>query len=160
MDEYLSMSVAFSLWRRRVGQELQAYGITFHQYMLVRLVWNKRGLSLSSAAWELGMDRPSMSLVARSCVAAGWLRRDTPISDKRSSRLALTGRGEELLDRIDAEGRILPGAIPDALDILDSAGKADLRRLLDRVARRARDIYSPRTSSSGEVPQDRPSVLG
>ncbi|HEY9055497.1 MAG TPA: MarR family transcriptional regulator [Rectinemataceae bacterium] len=151
MDEYLSMSVAFSLWRRRVGQELQAYGITFHQYMLVRMVWSKRDLTLSAAALELGMDKPSMSLVARKCLASGWLERRASTSDKRAYRLSLTGKGEELLDRIDAEGRLLPGAIPDALDILDSAGKADLRRLLDRVARRARDLYGSRCSPGTQL---------
>lgn len=141
MDEYLFMGMAFALWRRRAGQALMPFGITFHQYILVRLTWRMGALNLSAAASELGMDKPTLSLVALKCVKRGWLRRASAIKDKRSSRLALTGLGEELLDRIDAARIFAPEYIGDALDVLDSEERAALRRMLDKVSRRAKDIF-------------------
>ncbi|HWR12050.1 MAG TPA: MarR family transcriptional regulator [Rectinemataceae bacterium] len=141
MDEYLFMGIVFALWRRRVGQVLLPFGITFHQYSLVRLARRMGALNLSAAASELGMDRPTLSLIAFKCVKRGWLRRIAVIKDKRSSRLALTGQGEELLDRIDTARLFAPESIGDALDVLDSEERAALRRMLDKVSRRARDIF-------------------
>lgn len=141
MDEYLFMGMAFALWRRRVGQTLLPFGITFHQFYLVRLTRRMGALNLSAAASELGMDKPTLSLVALKCVQKGWLRRISVVKDRRSARLGLTGQGEELLDRIDAARLFAPESMGDALDVLDSAERATLRRMLDKVSRRARDIF-------------------
>ncbi len=142
MDEYLFMGMAFALWRRRVGQALMPFGITFHQFYLVRLAWRMGALNLSAAASELGMDKPTLSLVALKCVQKGWLRRISVVRDRRSARLGLTGQGEELLDRIDAARLFAPESMGDALDVLDSEERAALRRMLDKVSRRARDIFA------------------
>ena len=141
MDEYLFMGLVFSLWRRRVGQALLPFGITFQQFSLVRLAWRMGALSLSAAASELGMDKPTLSLVALKCVQKGWLRRISVLKDKRSSRLGLTGQGEELLDRIDAARLFAPESMGDALDVLDTEDRLALRRMLDKASRRAKDIY-------------------
>ena len=141
MDEYLFMGKTFALWRRRVGQALMPFGITFHQFCLVRLARRMGSLNLSAAASELGMDKPTLSLVAFKCVKQGWLRRISVVKDKRSTRLGLTGEGEELLDRIDAARIFAPESMGDALDVLDSEERAALRRMLDKVSRRAKDIF-------------------
>lgn len=141
MDEYLFMGLVFALWRRRVGQVLMPFGITFHQFCLVRLARRMGALNLSAAALELGMDKPTLSLVAFKCVKKDWLSRASVVKDRRSSRLALTGQGEELLDRIDAARLFAPESMGDALDVLNSEERAALRRMLDKVSRRAKDIF-------------------
>jgi len=117
------------------------FGITFHQFCLVRLAWQMGALNLSAAASELGMDKPTLSLVALKCVKRGWLRRISVVKDKRSIRLGLTGQGEELLDRIDAARLFAPDSMGDALDVLDSDDRSALRRMLDKASRRAKDIF-------------------
>jgi hypothetical protein len=54
----------------------------------------------------------------------------------------LTGTGEELIDRIDAAGEVAGDAAISGhpLDILDEAERANLRRLLERVLIRAKEL--------------------
>jgi MarR family transcriptional regulator, 2-MHQ and catechol-resistance regulon repressor len=141
MEEFLLMGYIFGAWRRGAAEALLAFGITFHQFQLVRLARRRGTISLSSAAEELGMDRPTLTLVSRKCIMRGWLQRSISVSDKRSSLLALSGKGEELLDRIESVRLFAPGSMGDALDVLGSEDRAELHRMLDRVSRRARDLY-------------------
>lgn len=141
MNEFLLMGLVFAAWRRKAAKALLAFGITFQQFQLVRLARRMGAVSLSTAARELGMDRPTLTLVTRKCVERGWLQRSSSVSDRRSSRLALSGEGEELLDRIEAARPFSPESMGDALDVLGSEERAELRRMLDRTLRRARDIY-------------------
>ena len=89
MEEYLLMGYVFATWRRRVSEALLAFGITYHQFLLVRHARRRGAVNLSTAAEDLGMDRPTLTLVARKCVLAGWLMRTESTADRRSSRLAL-----------------------------------------------------------------------
>ncbi|MDD3981413.1 MAG: MarR family transcriptional regulator [Spirochaetia bacterium] len=141
MEEYLMMGLAYGLWRRKASAALEKFGISFQQYQLVRQARRRGALILSAAARELGMDKPTLSLVARKCVDAGWLLRSDIVADKRAARLSLSGHGEELLDRIEAEGIFSPEFLGDALDVLGSEERTELRRMVDRVSRRAKDVF-------------------
>ena len=141
MDEYLMMGLAYGLWRRKASAALEPFGITFQQYQLVRQARRKGALILSAAAGELGMDKPTLSLVARKCVEAGWLTRTDSMTDRRASRLSLSGLGEELLDKIEALRLFSPESLGDALDVLGSEERSELKRMMDRVSRRARDVF-------------------
>jgi len=141
MEEYLMMGLAYGLWRRKASAALEPFGITFQQYQLVRQARRKGALILSAAAGELGMDKPTLSLVARKCVEAGWLTRTDSMTDRRVSRLSLSGLGEELLDKIEALRLFSPESLGDALDVLGSEERSELKRMMDRVSRRARDVF-------------------
>ncbi|HOI22740.1 MAG: MarR family transcriptional regulator [Spirochaetales bacterium] len=141
MEEYLMMGLAYGLWRRKASAALEPFGITFQQYQLVRQARRKGALILSAAAGELGMDKPTLSLVARKCVEAGWLTRTDSMTDRRASRLSLSGLGEELLDKIEALRLFSPESLGDALDVLGSEERSELKRMMDRVSRRARDVF-------------------
>ncbi len=81
-----------------------------------------------------------MTLVARKCVAKKWLAVMRSRSDRRSSKLSLSGLGEELLDSVEAARALSPESLGDPLDLLDSAERVELRRMLDKVLRRAKDV--------------------
>ena len=134
------MGSIYSRWKRRAALALGAFGITFPQYQLIQLARRRGAIAPSAAAEELGADRPTMTLVARKCVAAGWLGRRRFGADRRSCRLSLTGQGEELLDRIEASRALAPESMGDPCDILDSEERAQLSRTLDKAERRARDL--------------------
>ena len=135
------MGLAYGLWRRKASAALEPFGITFQQYQLVRQARRKGALILSAAAGELGMDKPTWSLVARKCVEGGWLTRTDSMTDRRASRLSLSGLGEELLDKIEALRLFSPESLGDALDVLGSEERSELKRMMDRVSRRARDVF-------------------
>jgi DNA-binding MarR family transcriptional regulator len=141
MDSIRLMGVIQSLWRRRASIALDAFGITPSQFNLIQLARQHGAISPSEAAGELASDRATMTLVARKCVARGWLGRRRSAADRRSCRLSLTGQGEELLDRIEAAHALASQSLGDPLDILDSEERAAFLRALDKVQRRARDIF-------------------
>ena len=68
------------------------------------------------------------------------ISRNRSSADRRSARLSLTGQGEELLDRIEASRALGPESLGDPLDVLASEERAEFRRALDKISRRARDI--------------------
>jgi DNA-binding MarR family transcriptional regulator len=140
MDEIRLMGLTYSRWKRRASQALSAFGITFGQYQLIHLARQRGAIAPSAAAEELGADRPTMTLVARKCVASGWLGRRRFGADRRSCRLSLTGEGEELLDRIEAARALAPESMGDPFDILGTDERSELRRMLDKAERRARDL--------------------
>lgn len=130
-----------SLWRKRASAALEEFGITVPQFFLIQLARRRGAIRPSEAAEELASDRPTLTLVARKCVARGWLIRRGVKLDRRSHLLRLTGQGEELLDRIEAAQVLSPEALGDPLDVLDSEERAQFLRALDKVQRRARDLF-------------------
>lgn len=134
------MGLIYTLWRRGVSRALSPYGISFSQLQLIHLARRRGSISLSTAAAELSWDRPTTTLVARKCAALKWLTIKRSASDGRSSKLSLSGEGEELLDKIEAARVLSPQSLGDPLDVLDSAERGELRRMLDKVGRRARDV--------------------
>jgi DNA-binding MarR family transcriptional regulator len=141
MTFYESLEELATAYRRQRASSLRPFGISLRQYELIALTRRRLGLSLAAAAAELGCDRPTMTVIAGNCLSAGWLARKRSRGDRRSSILALTGSGEELLDRIEAARSSAEAAGGDPLDILDAEERAFLLRTVDRVARRSRDLW-------------------
>jgi DNA-binding MarR family transcriptional regulator len=141
MDGIRLMTMVQSLWRKKASASLEEYGITVSQFFLIQLARRRGAIRPSEAAEELASDRPTLTLVARKCVARGWLSRRGVKLDRRSHLLRLTGQGEELLDRIEAARVLGPEALGDPLDVLDSEERAQFLRALDKVHRRARDLF-------------------
>jgi DNA-binding MarR family transcriptional regulator len=134
------MSLTYALWRRRASRALASFDISLNQLQLIQLARRRGAISPSAAASELLWDRPTMTLVARKCVAKKWLAVKRSQSDRRSSKLSLSGQGEELLDSIEAARALAPESLGDPLDVLSSDERSELRRMLDKVQRRARDV--------------------
>lgn len=140
MDGMRLMMIVQSLWRKRAQAALATFGITFPQYCLIQLARQRGALRPSDAAAALASDRPTMTLIARACVARGWLIQRRIAGDHRSHRLSLTGQGEELLDMLEAARVLSPETLGDPLDVLGSEERAQFLRALDKVQRRARDL--------------------
>jgi DNA-binding MarR family transcriptional regulator len=144
MDGYSAIESLATAFRRQKAAMLRPYGISLRQHDLVSLVRRRLGLSLAEAAIHLDCDRPTMTLIVRRCVASGWLSRKASRKDGRSSLLALSGKGEELLDRIEADRAAWEARNGDPLDVLTVEERALFLRTADRVARRARDVWGDR----------------
>jgi DNA-binding MarR family transcriptional regulator len=140
-DAFDAMDRIASGWRRRAGAALKPFGITLAQYELISQARRRGGLSPSAAAAELAWDRPTLTVVARTCLARGWLKRGQSSQDKRSVRIELTGKGEEILDRIEAERPFAGLAFGTPFDVIGAEERTELFRLLDRVSRRAADLW-------------------
>ncbi len=140
MDEVGIMGTTYALWRRRASRAIAEYGITLNQLQLIQLARRRGAISPSAAAAELFWDRPTTTLVVRKCVQRLWLSLKPSRSDRRSSTLSLAGPGEELLDKLEVSRALYPEELGDPLDVLDMAERAEFRRMLDKVGRRAADV--------------------
>ena len=141
MDEIGLMGQVFLARRKRLAERLRAFGITLPQFHLITLARRRGAISPSAAAAELACDRPTATLVAQKCVAQAWLVRRRSEADRRSTRLELSGEGEELLDRIEAARLLSPASLGDPLDILAPAERAAFNSALEKVESRSRELY-------------------
>jgi DNA-binding MarR family transcriptional regulator len=170
MDEIGEMGHIFLARRRRLAQMIRSFGISLDQLHYIRLARRRGAISPSEAARELFCDRPTATVIANNCVAKGWLRRRRSEADHRSSRLELSGAGEELLDRIEAAGSSSDGGaepgisagetVGDALDILSAEERVAFAAALSRVHERAMELYlgeprlRSRNSSASALDED------
>jgi Transcriptional regulators len=141
MTDYSAIEELASAVRRHKAAALRGFGISLRQYELISLARRRGGLTPAAAALELDCDRPTLSVIARNCLASGWLKRQVSKKDGRSSVLALSGAGEELLDRIEAARATSEEYAEDPLDLLTVDERAMFLRAMDRLARRARDLW-------------------
>jgi DNA-binding MarR family transcriptional regulator len=141
MNDYRAVEEFAAAIKRHKAALLKSFGISLRQYELISLARRRGGLSLATAAEELDCDRPTMTVIARNCVAQLWLERKESKLDGRSGILALTGKGEEILDRIEAFRAADESYREDPLDVLAVDERAAFLRAADRLARRARDLW-------------------
>jgi DNA-binding MarR family transcriptional regulator len=141
MDEIGLMGSLFLARRRCWSERLRGFEITLPQLQLIRLARRRGAISPSAAAAELDCDRPTASLIAQKCVRKGWLATRSSELDRRSTRLELSGLGEELLDRIEKSRILSSAALGDPLDVLDPAERALFDASLEKVEARARELF-------------------
>ncbi len=139
MDDISLMGAVFLLRRRHLGELLRDFGITLKQLQLIRIARRRGSVSPSEAALEMFCDRPTATVIVRNCIDRGWLRQRRAQRDRRSRSLALSGAGEELIDRIDRMLAARPDGQP--LDILGTDEAADFHSALERVLARASELY-------------------
>ncbi|MGP4046479.1 MarR family winged helix-turn-helix transcriptional regulator [Streptomyces sp. 2A115] len=111
---------------------LDALGLTYPQYLVMLVLWERGELTVKELAGALRLDYGTMSPLLKRLESAGLLRRERSARDERSVLVALTGRGEELRERAECvpsallAGTRLTGAEVERL-------REDLRRLAARV---------------------------
>ncbi len=130
-----------SSWRRVAAKALRPYGISLAQYELTWLTRRRGGINPSVAAALLGWDRPTLTVVAKASLKAGWIKRNRSRKDRREVSLVLTGAGEELLDRIEAAKPFEAERFGDPFDVVSGEERGTVTRLLDRIERRAGDLW-------------------
>lgn len=118
--------------RRKAGKSFGSSGLTESQSELLRLVARQPGISVSSAAAELGLAPNTASTLVSRLTADGLVVRAPDPKDRRIGRLRLTDPAQRLADRSRAARR---AALTDVLDELDpddvQALAAGLRVLAD-----------------------------
>lgn len=75
---------------------LEPLGLTYPQYLVLLVLWERRAATIGEIATALGSDYGSMSPLVKRLETAGLLTRQRRADDERVVEVALTDRGAEL----------------------------------------------------------------
>lgn len=104
---------------------LKKLGVTYPQYLVLLVLWERDGLTVSDIGKRLSLDSGTLTPLLKRLEAAGLVSRLRDVDDERRVIVHLTPAGRKL----KAQARAIPGAL------LQAAGctQAELVDLKDRV---------------------------
>lgn len=120
---YAASRAATAVYRPLLAQ----LGLTYPQYLLMLLLWERDGVSVKELGEELELDSGTLSPLLKRLESAGFLERRRQLEDERKLQVHLTARGEEL--RSHAE------QIPQQIARAAGLSAADLKQLNETLAK-------------------------
>jgi DNA-binding MarR family transcriptional regulator len=124
---YLLHRLASSLRAEATATALDPVGLSFPQYVCMRILSKSPGRSNADLARDVSVSPQAMNMVVRGLQERGLVTRPTTVSSGRSLPAELTRDGRELLERTDAGIR---DAERHVLSALSPAQQRDFRKLL------------------------------
>ena len=115
---------------RELNQQLQPFGVTAAQFVVLAVLWERDGLAQNVIADLIGSDRPTLTAMLKLMTAQGLVRRDRDAADNRYQRVYLTPAGRRLQETLPA---LAAGVNEAAAADLSPDDLAALRSLLSRV---------------------------
>jgi len=80
---------------------LDAIGLTYPQYLVMLVLWERDGLTVSELGERLSLDSGTLTPLLKRLEAAGLLQRERDAQDERCVRVALTRAGRALRARAE-----------------------------------------------------------
>jgi DNA-binding MarR family transcriptional regulator len=111
---------------------LDELGLTYPQYLVMLVLWDRDGSTVSDLGKALQLESSTLSPLLKRLEAAGLLRRERRPDDERSVALYLTDAGAALRERAAA----VPTSMGDAMGLTaeeDATAKRLLRLLTAHV---------------------------
>jgi DNA-binding MarR family transcriptional regulator len=120
--------------RTRIGAVAEEGGVTFQQYMVLRVLGDAsdEGLPTLEIASRMVERAPAITGLVDRLERQGLVRRQRVESDRRQIRCVLTEQGRELVSRLDAG---VAEASAHAIGMLTGHEVGVLRHLLGRMGR-------------------------
>jgi MarR family transcriptional regulator, organic hydroperoxide resistance regulator len=109
-------------------------GLTYPQYLVMRLLWQRGSLPVKDIGAALELDYGTLSPLLKRLEAAGLVRRMRRPDDERSVEIALTDVGEALREKATD----VPAKLSCALG-LDEAATTELRSALRQLTASVHD---------------------
>jgi DNA-binding MarR family transcriptional regulator len=147
IEDYLCLAL-YAASRSVTGlyrELLDGLGLTYPQYLVMRLLWQKGPQPVKEIASVLQLDYGTLSPLLKRLEAAGLVTRARRHDDERSVEIALTQAGEAMRARAQS--------VPDRLICglgLDERASGDLLQTL-------KDVIASVNRATGERPEDHPS---
>ncbi len=106
---------------------LEPLGLTYPQYLVMLVLWDAEGLTVSDIGKQLFLDSGTLTPLLKRLQAAGLIERTRDANDERQVRVSLTARGKALEEQSAA---IMP-------EMVCALGQTESRlaALADEVAR-------------------------
>jgi len=132
IEDYICLAL-YSASRAVTGiyRELLAdLGLTYPQYLVMRLLWQRGPVQVKEIAEALQLDYGTLSPLLKRLQTAGLISRERRTDDERSVEIVLTDTGRALRTR----AADVPARLTCALG-LDPDGQAQLRDTLKELTR-------------------------
>ena len=111
---------------------LDAIGLTYPQYLVMMLLWEKDHQTVGQLGARLALDSGTLSPLLKRLTAAGLVTRHRRVEDERSVSISLTEQGRALRERALPISEAMIGAIGFDTGEFDDL-KQRLRLLVERV---------------------------
>ncbi|MFT0138638.1 MarR family winged helix-turn-helix transcriptional regulator [Alcanivoracaceae bacterium MT1] len=127
----LDLQVCFALYSTNLAMTkvyrrlLRELGLTYPQYLVMMVLWEEDGQSVSEIGERLFLDSATLTPLLKRLEGMGLLSRRRAADDERRVKVRLTEQGREL--RIRAE------AIPEAVACASQCQPEELMALKDRL---------------------------
>ncbi|MEU3185066.1 MarR family transcriptional regulator [Streptomyces sp. NPDC006923] len=92
---------------------LQELGLTYPQYLVMLVLWERDSASVRDLGEALQLDSGTLSPLLKRLETYGLIRRERRLEDERSVLVSLTEEGEALRERADA----VPPAMGEAMGL-------------------------------------------
>src|SRR5450830_1019622 len=99
-----STSLAMNKLYRKLLRKL---GLTYSQYLVMMVLWERDGLTVSEVGERLFLDSATLTPLLKRMEQAGLLTRTRSASDERQVIIALTARGSALRE----QAKEIPGCV-------------------------------------------------
>lgn len=112
---------------------LERLGLTYPQYLVLLVLWEQDGVTVSEIGRRLRLDSGTLTPVLKRLEGAGFLVRTRRRSDEREVEIALTQRGRDLR----AEAVAVREGVMCQLELSEpelQAMRRDLSRLTERLS--------------------------
>jgi len=132
LDNQLCFAVyaASHAFARAYRPLLEALGLTYPQYLVMLVLWERDGLTVRAVGDRLGLDSGTLTPLLKRLAAAGLVTRTRDESDERQVLVGLTPAGRALRTRAAAVPRRM-----GALIGLEAEERDNLRAAVDRLTR-------------------------
>lgn len=120
------------LLRRDFDNRVRPLGVSQAQWRAIAHIAREEGINQTTLADRLEVKPITIARLLDRMAAAGWVERRADASDRRASRLFLTGRAKPLLDRLEEHAAAARAALMRGITRTESEA---LVRTLERMKR-------------------------
>lgn len=104
---------------------LEPLGLTYPQYLVLMVLWERDGLAVNELGERLFLDSGTLTPLLKRMEAAGWVARARDAADERRVLVSLTPEGRALRRRAQA--------VPKALAAATGCSAEELISLTERL---------------------------
>ena len=114
---------------REYQPHLDKLGITYSQYLVLMVLWEKDGIAVSEITERLILNTNTVTPILKRMEAQGLITRQRSASDERKVIITLTPKGRQL----QAEAASIPEQLMSGL-VSEDSKVADLQKLKDQLS--------------------------
>ena len=122
---------------RLIIREYQPYleklGITYPQYLVLMVLWEKGRVSVNGISQKLILNTNTVTPLLKRMELQGFIKRNRSESDERKVMVALTRKGKQMqAEAASIPGQLASGLISEAMQIEDLGDLKDKLQILIR----------------------------